>query len=98
MMDAQEKRGLTDLFITHDLSVVAHISTQVAVIYLGTLCEMSLTAELFGSPRHPYTRHYYLPFRNWAAKNKDIIRLEGDVHPYSILPPVRFPCPLPIYR
>ncbi len=41
MMDAQEKRNLTYLFITHDLSVVKHISTRVAVMYLGTLCELA---------------------------------------------------------
>jgi peptide/nickel transport system ATP-binding protein len=55
LMEAQEKRGLTYLFITHDLSVVEHISTRVAVMYLGTVCELAQTKELFASPRHPYT-------------------------------------------
>ena len=56
MMEAQENRGLTYLFITHDLSVVKHISTRVAVMYLGTLCELATVRELFESQRHPYTK------------------------------------------
>ena len=49
MMEAQENRGLTYMFITHDLSVVRHISTRVAVMYLGTLCELATVKELFES-------------------------------------------------
>ncbi len=56
MMDLQEQRGLTYLFISHDLSVVEHISDRVAVMYLGALCELAPAATLFASPRHPYTR------------------------------------------
>ena len=56
MMDLQEKNNLTYLFISHDLSVVKHISDQVAVMYLGSLCELAPTTELFSSPRHPYTQ------------------------------------------
>ena len=55
LMDAQEQRGLTYLFISHDLSVVRHISTRVAVMYLGVMCELAPTDDLFGAPRHPYT-------------------------------------------
>jgi peptide/nickel transport system ATP-binding protein len=56
MMDLQAQRSLTYLFISHDLSVVEHISDRVAVMYLGTLCELAPAATLFSSPHHPYTR------------------------------------------
>jgi len=79
LMDAQEKRGLTYLFITHDLLVVAHISTQVAVMYLGTLCEMSPRAELFGSPCHPYTQALLSAIPELGRKKQKHIRLTGDV-------------------
>lgn len=52
----QEERGLTYLFISHDLSVVRHISDRTAVMFLGRLCEVGRTEELFKSPMHPYTR------------------------------------------
>jgi peptide/nickel transport system ATP-binding protein len=50
LMDAQANRGLTYMFITHDLAVVKHISSRVAVMYLGMICELSPTRELFESP------------------------------------------------
>jgi peptide/nickel transport system ATP-binding protein len=56
LMDAQANRGLTYMFITHDLAVVKHISSRVAVMYLGMICELAPTTELFESPRHPYTK------------------------------------------
>ncbi len=56
MMDLQEQNNLTYLFISHDLSVVEHISRRVAVMYLGSMCELAKTEELFQRPRHPYTQ------------------------------------------
>lgn len=56
MMDLQEERGLTYMFITHNLSVVRHISNVVAVLYLGRCVELSSTDELFDNPCHPYTQ------------------------------------------
>jgi peptide/nickel transport system ATP-binding protein len=56
MMDLQGQHGLTYLFISHDLSVVEHISDRVAVMYLGALCELASARNLFTSPRHPYTQ------------------------------------------
>ena len=56
LKDAREKHKLTYLFITHDLSVVEHFGTRVGVMYLGMLCEMAETAELFRDARHPYTQ------------------------------------------
>ncbi|MEZ5234000.1 MAG: ATP-binding cassette domain-containing protein [Acidimicrobiales bacterium] len=54
--DLKEQRGLTMLFISHDLSVVRNISDRVAVMYLGTLCEVGETTALYDRPAHPYTR------------------------------------------
>ncbi|MGI6071875.1 MAG: ABC transporter ATP-binding protein [Lachnospiraceae bacterium] len=56
LMDLQEKIGLTYMFITHDLSVVRHISDDISVMYLGQLVETSRSQELFEKPLHPYTQ------------------------------------------
>ena len=56
MKDLQRTRGLTYLFISHNLAVVRHVADQVGVMYLGRLVEVADKAELFGQPRHPYTR------------------------------------------
>ena len=54
--DLQQKLGLTYLFIAHDLAVVRHISSKVAVMYLGRIVEYAPADELFANPKHPYTR------------------------------------------
>ncbi|WIT09821.1 ATP-binding cassette domain-containing protein [Paucibacter sediminis] len=56
MKDLQRQRGLTYLFISHNLAVVRHVSDQVGVMYLGRLVELADKVELFARPRHPYTR------------------------------------------
>lgn len=56
LQDLQEQQGLTYMFVTHDLSVVRHISDDICVMYLGQLVEASPSKELFEKPLHPYTR------------------------------------------
>ena len=56
MKDLQKKRGLTYLFISHNLAVVRHVSDSVGVMYLGRLVELADKQSLFSTPRHPYTR------------------------------------------
>ena len=56
LMDLQEQFGLTYMFVTHDLSVVRHISDDISVMYLGQLVETAASQELFDKPYHPYTK------------------------------------------
>lgn len=56
LMDLQQNLGLTYLFISHDLSVVRHVSTRIAVMYLGEIVELKTRDELFANPEHPYTQ------------------------------------------
>jgi oligopeptide/dipeptide ABC transporter ATP-binding protein len=56
LLDQQEQRGLALLFIGHDLSVIRHFCNRVLVLYLGRIVESGSTEEVFGDPRHPYTR------------------------------------------
>ena len=79
LMDAQQQRGLTYLFITHDLSVVRHISTRVAVMYLGTLCELAPAACIFDRPRHPYTQALLSAIPRLGQQRQKHIRLKGEV-------------------
>ncbi|MGD8561266.1 MAG: ATP-binding cassette domain-containing protein [Desulfarculaceae bacterium] len=87
LMDAQEQRGLTYLFISHDLSVVRHISSRVAVMYLGTLCEVAPTENLFKEPRHPYTRALLSAIPRLGGQCGSHVRLSGEVPTPIDLPP-----------
>ena len=79
LMESQEERGLTYMFITHDLSVVEHISNRVAVMYLGTICEMAPTKILFDSPRHPYTQALLSAIPELGHQKAKHIKLKGEV-------------------
>lgn len=79
MMKLAEKRGLTYLFITHDLSVVRHISSRVAVLYLGTLCELSSAGDMYAHPRHPYTKALLSAIPKVGEKAAKHIKLKGEV-------------------
>jgi len=80
LRDLQKEYGLTYLFISHDLSVVEHISDAVGVMYLGSMVEYAPTSELFANPLHPYTEALFsaIPVPDPNYKMNRII-LEGNI-------------------
>ncbi len=93
LMDLQDEMGLTYMFITHDLSVVEHISKNIMVTYLGKCVEMASTDQLFEHPQHPYTRALFsaLPEPTLEARYKRPQLLSGEVsNPINPKPGCRF--------
>jgi len=87
LMDLQDERGLTYLFIAHNLSVMEHIANRVAVMYVGKIVELADREELYQHPQHPYTQALMsaIPIPDPKAKRERII-LKGDV-PSPVNPP-----------
>lgn len=92
LQDLQEQQGLTYIFVTHDLSVVRHISDDICVMYLGQLVETSPSKELFKAPLHPYTKALLsaIPSTDIDAPHERI-RLKGEItSPVNPKPGCRF--------
>ena len=87
MADLQKELGLTYLFISHDLSVVKHVSDRIAVMYLGQIVELADYKTMFNNPQHPYTQALLsaIPVPSLEVRKERII-LEGDV-PSPVNPP-----------
>ena len=81
LMDLQDKMGLTYLFITHDLSVVKHISDEIMVMYLGKCVERAPSEEIFEHPVHPYTKALLaaIPIPSIESLHKKRHLLQGEV-------------------
>lgn len=81
LMDLQCDLDLTYMFITHDLSVVKHISDEIAVMYLGMCVERAPTKELFQNPLHPYTQALLsaIPIPSLEMRDKEIVVIKGEL-------------------
>ena len=93
LIDIQKERGLSYLFITHNLSVVKHISNQIAVMYLGKCVELASSEELFQHPLHPYTKALLeaIPVPDLRMRDREIRTLAGEVsNPIDPKPGCRF--------
>ncbi len=93
LIELQREMGLTYLFISHDLSMVRHISDRVGVMYLGNMVEVAKNVELYDAPLHPYTKALIsaIPTVNTAGSTRKRIKLEGEVtSPINPKPGCRF--------
>lgn len=93
LMDLQDEMGLTYMFITHDLSVVKHISSDIMVMYMGNCVEYAPADELFENPLHPYTKALLsaIPVPDISMRNRKIQPIRGEVaSPINPQPGCRF--------
>lgn len=93
LMDLQDNKGLSYMFITHDLAVVKHISDQIMVMYMGQVIELATSDELFKRPLHPYTRALLnaIPTIDLSRRNREKVTLKGEVtSPINPEPGCRF--------
>ncbi|WP_457585271.1 ABC transporter ATP-binding protein [Ensifer canadensis] len=101
LVDLQARLGLSYLFVAHDLAVVRHISDVVAVMYLGRVVETATRAELFSSPRHPYTRALLAAVPSFAGEERGRAeaKMTGEL-PSPVNPPrgcvFRTRCPIAV--
>ena len=80
LIELQEKLNLSFLFISHDLSVIQHVSDEVAVMYLGKIVEYGSCSDIFSNPKHPYTKALLSAIpKTTPGKIKNRILLKGDV-------------------
>ncbi len=95
--DLRDNDNLTYLFISHDLSVIKHISDRIGVMYLGNLVELGESEEIYNNPLHPYTKALISAIPTTEQGEKKRIILEGDI-PSNIFPPsgckFRTRCPI----
>ncbi len=85
-MDLRQKRGLTSLFISHDLSVVRHIADRVAIMYLGRIVELAAAADIFERPLHPYTRTLLDEIPSVKNRRRAFTPVQGEL-PSPLDPP-----------
>lgn len=93
LMDLQDEKGLTYIFITHDLSVVKHISHEIVVMYLGQCVEYAKTGDLFKNPLHPYTKGLLdaVPIPSLTGKKLSTEVMKGELtSPIEPKPGCRF--------
>ena len=85
-MDLREQLNLTYLFISHDLSVVEHISNRVEIMYLGRVVESASTEELFKEPNHPYTQALLNEVPRLDLRKRNYTPVSGEI-PSPLDPP-----------
>ncbi|WP_022709472.1 dipeptide ABC transporter ATP-binding protein [Pseudochrobactrum sp. AO18b] len=95
MMELQEKRGLSYIFISHDMAVVERVSHRVAVMYLGQIVEIGQRRQIFENPQHAYTRRLLsaVPIADPARRDRNRPLIEGEIPS-----PVRKPDDMPVVK
>lgn len=101
LMDLEDELGLTYMFVTHDLSVVKHISNQIMVMYLGKAVEIASSDELFKNPIHPYTKALLaaIPEPDISKRDIEFQLIKGEVSsPINVKPGCRFAKRCDLYK